>query len=178
MPTPCRLIHKTGERVTIHLRCPQGHFFRIAGTETDWTAGLVGYKAAHPVLICSDCGEAQKVEAMGRNAVYDTSDGDPHPGDMYWMPDHRNAQGVVECHYWDNCEGEHLHVVLPNGHHWDVDSRASNCTRKEDRAHRCWIRSGEPPRVTAGKSGNTCSAGAGSILSGNYHGFLRDGMLT
>lgn len=83
---------------------------------------------------------------------------------------------------WPTPDGIHLMVLLPNGHTWHVDAQASNCTRKDEepRRHFCWIRSGDPRacNVTAGKQGDTCSAGAGSILSGDYHGFLRDGILT
>lgn len=67
---------------------------------------------------------------------------------------------------------------LPDGHDWQIDSEANNCTRKGDRTHRCWIRTGEPPFFTVGKDGETCSAGAGSILSPGYHGFLQNGILT
>jgi hypothetical protein len=76
-------------------------------------------------------------------------------------------------------DGRGLIVRLPDGHDWRVDGEATNCTRKGDRAHRCWLRDGEPPYVTAGKSGGeTCSAGAGSIASPGYHGFLQNGILT
>lgn len=80
---------------------------------------------------------------------------------------------------WPTPDGIHLMVLLPNGHTWHVDSQASNCTRPGE-PHFCWIRSGDPraANVTAGKDGDTCSAGAGSILSGDYHGFLRNGILT
>lgn len=95
------------------------------------------------------------------------------PGAMWfedWLP--RN-------YFWDNLEGPgHLMVMLPNGSEWNIDSRASNCTLPSDRTHRCWVRSGEPPNVTAGKGGRTCAAGAGSILAGSYHGFLQNGILT
>ena len=83
-----------------------------------------------------------------------------------WMPES-----------WHGPDGHCLVVKTPGGD-WIVDGRASNCTRPDDWTHRCWVREGTPPRVTAGKSGNTCSAGAGSILIGTYHGFLRDGWLT
>jgi len=69
-------------------------------------------------------------------------------------------------------------VILPNGIPWDIDSRAGNCALKDDRLHRCWVRTGEPPDVTVGKSGGpTCAAGAGSIQGGDWHGFLRNGEL-
>lgn len=73
----------------------------------------------------------------------------------------------------------YLMVRLPNGHDWAVDSQASNCTRKGE-THECWVRHGAPRdcRVTVDKDGDTCAAGAGSIQAGDYHGFLRNGVLT
>ncbi len=77
-------------------------------------------------------------------------------------------------------DGIHLIVRCPNGHDWHVDSRASNCTMPDDREHRCWVRHGDPRTepVTVDKNGVTCAAGAGSILAGDYHGFLASGTLT
>lgn len=75
-------------------------------------------------------------------------------------------------------DGRWLVVRLPNGHDWSIDSRCRNCTLPNDDTHRCWVRHGEPPTITVDKNGRTCSAGAGSIQSGNYHGFLRNGELT
>lgn len=73
---------------------------------------------------------------------------------------------------------DHLIVKLPGGHDWDVDSRASNCTRPGDNVHRCWVRHGEPPLVTVDKNDDTCRAGAGSIQVPGWHGYLRNGELT
>ena len=101
--------------------------------------------------------------------LYDTPSGKLEPGCLYWNTDY------PENYYWDNHKGPHLMAVLPNGHHWCIDSRANNCTLPDDRLHRCWVRTGEIPNITVGKGGNTCSAGAGSILSGDYHGFLTKG---
>lgn len=67
---------------------------------------------------------------------------------------------------------------LPDGHDWQIDSEANNCTRKGDRTHRCWIREGEPPFFNVTNNGPTCDAGAGSIQSPGYHGFLQNGVLT
>lgn len=69
-------------------------------------------------------------------------------------------------------------VVKTPGGEWMVDSRASNCDQP-DRPHQCWIRHGDPRTgpVTVDKQGDTCHAGAGSILIGGYHGFLRNGAL-
>ena len=78
---------------------------------------------------------------------------------------------------WDNQFEGPLVVKTPGGE-WVIDSRASNCTRPDDRTHRCWRRHGEPPSLHVDKAGDTCSAGAGSIICGNYHGFLHHGYLT
>lgn len=77
-------------------------------------------------------------------------------------------------------DGRYLVCKVPGkggGHFWHIDGRASNCTRPDDDEHRCWVREGEVPNVTAGKQGNTCDAGAGSIQTDSWHGFLRDGYL-
>jgi hypothetical protein len=85
-----------------------------------------------------------------------------------WLPEH-----------WRGPDGIALMVRLPNGHDWIVDSEASNCTRKGE-PHQCWVRHGDPRKaeVTVDKDGDTCAAGAGSILAGDYHGFLHQGVLT
>ena len=74
-------------------------------------------------------------------------------------------------------DGKYLIVKLPNGSIWTVDGRASNCTMSEDTKHKCWVRHGVPPNITVDKNGLTCAAGAGSILAGGWHGFLRNGEL-
>lgn len=78
-------------------------------------------------------------------------------------------------------DGHSLCARLPNGRDWQIDGGASNCTMPEDAEHRCWIRHGDPRQpetLTVDKNGYTCAAGAGSILSGEYHGFLRNGEFT
>jgi hypothetical protein len=77
---------------------------------------------------------------------------------------------------WVGADGRCLIVRTPGGD-WMIDSRCSNCTMPDDNVHKCWVRHGEPPNITVDKNGNTCSAGAGSILCGSYHGFLREGYL-
>lgn len=76
-------------------------------------------------------------------------------------------------------DGRCLVVRLPNGHDWLVDSQSSNCTRPGE-PHQCWVRHGNPEtgNVHVDKDGDTCAAGAGSIQSGSYHGFLHHGALT
>jgi len=135
---------------------------------------------------------AEPVRQIFHSRLWDTESGELGPGCMFWSDwDHweesvgqRIRDGKVityrvptTCpHGWSNCQGRHLHAICPDGHEWDIDGRASNCTRPEDQEHRCWIRTGEPPDVTAGKTGgDTCSAGAGSIATPSWHGFLRSG---
>ena len=95
---------------------------------------------------------------------------DCQPGAMWWAP--------WMASYAKGPDGRCLVVKLPNGRDWLVDSRASNCGLPNDNEHKCWVRHGEPPNVTVDKNGKTCSAGAGSIQAGDYHGFLHDGYLT
>lgn len=78
-------------------------------------------------------------------------------------------------------QGEHVLMVKTPGGDWVIDGRASNCGMPDDEKqerHHCWVRHGTPPDITVSKQGGpTCSAGAGSILCGSYHGFLREGYL-
>ena len=136
-----------------------GHEFGDDGQWQDWQELL--YRRA-------DTGEQVTLRTM-------PSDGGPAPAppgamwDAWWMPES-----------WRGPDGIALMVRLPNGHDWHVDGEASNCTRKGDRTHRCWIRHGDPRTgsVHVDKDGDTCAAGAGSIQGGDYHGFLHHGVLT
>lgn len=95
---------------------------------------------------------------------------EPVPGMMYyaeWLEDHPS---------WCGSDGKSLHVVCPDRHTWCVDSVANNCTMKDDHKHKCWIRHGTPPMITVDKKGLTCQAGAGSIKTPGYHGFLINGV--
>lgn len=98
--------------------------------------------------------------------------GDIPPGAMWratWLED-------LGSGWWKGPDGQVWIVKTPGGD-WNIDSRASNCTMKDDNAHRCWVRHGTPPELTVDKNGLTCNAGAGSIQAGNWHGFLRNGFL-
>lgn len=121
--------------------------------------------------ICDKCGEKFNPDHLKRK--YNTPSGFLEVGNLYWNTWEDKNQ------YWDNQFTDHLMCVLPNGSHWNIDSRASNCTMKEDRKHRCWVRHGEPETspVNVDKRGHTCKAGQGSIKMGDYHGFLRNGYL-
>lgn len=135
---------------------------------------------------CSHCGTAVPDEdgppsALGETGpyvhrqvftsrLYDSPSGRPEPGDVYRVAWHSPG----DCPYWDNCDGVHLHGVCPNGEDWDVSSRASNCTMRGDRTHRCWTVTGSPEEgnLQVGKGGHTCAAGGGSIMVTGWHGFL------
>ncbi len=94
------------------------------------------------------------------------------PGAMY------RATWCEQFPDWSGPDGKSYIVILPNLSPWQIDGRASNCTMKDDNVHKCWIRHGEAPNFTVDKNGPTCKAGGGSIQSGDYHGFLRNGILT
>ncbi|MHB1419314.1 MAG: hypothetical protein ACYCX4_06940 [Bacillota bacterium] len=136
---------------------------------------------------CDNCGapvplpdgEENVHYQISHERLYNTATGKSEPGDIFWARWKHDPEWKDFYCPWDNCNDPrgHLLCVLPNGNKWDIDGRANNCTRKEDRNHRCWVRTGEPPNIDVGKGGDTCSAGAGSILSGDYHGFLRNGEL-
>jgi len=81
---------------------------------------------------------------------------------------------------WVGADGQAWMCKTPGGE-WHIDGPASNCTDKEGQTrgeHKCWVRHGVAPDFTIDKNGKTCSAGAGSILCGSYHGFLQNGYLT
>lgn len=130
---------------------------------------------------CSATVPAGATKQVFRKTIYDTPSGGLEPGCLFWATwfttHNANGNPISEtCVFHETgCNGHHLHAILPNGHEWDIDGRASNCTLPNDRVHRCWVRHGEPPDVTVDKAGRTCSAGGGSIMAGDYHGFLRNG---
>lgn len=117
----------------------------------------------------TDTGEERFIHSNPEVAAPDVPIAEPGASwNAHWMPSAANQP-----------DGRYLMIRLPNGHDWAVDSRASNCGSPDDNVHRCWIRHGNPRecRVTVDKNGVTCSAGAGSIQGGDWHGFLRDGQL-
>jgi hypothetical protein len=110
--------------------------------------------------------------------------------DVSWFRDHGGGE------QYTGPDGISLAVRTPGGD-WMVDSQCSNCTRTQwgpkeidgklcekvwlGRTHWCWVRHGnprQPETLHVDKAGDTCAAGAGSILCGSYHGFLHHGELT
>lgn len=80
-------------------------------------------------------------------------------------------------------QGPHTLVVkLPDGSDWTVDDAANNCNwpggDEAQEKHHCWPYRGIPPNIDVSKEhGTTCTAGAGSIATAHWHGFLRNGYL-
>ncbi len=152
----------------LHEDKPEEHGIQRGGNTED-------YPEERWPRVCEHCNEKFEGKKFHRQVfnkrLYNTASGSPEPGDLYWI------NWYPETMYWDNHSGPMLCAVLPNGREWIIDSRASNCDKPDDRAHRCWVRHGDPETglVNVDKNGHTCSAGAGSIIVGDYHGFLRYG---
>ena len=106
----------------------------------------------------ADTGEVLTLKAMPPGAMWDAE---------WWRDSTGRGSGP---------DGLSLHVKLPDGSTWFVDGPASNCTRK-DVPHNCWVREGDPPNVTIIGGANICGVGGGSIMTPQYHGFLRHGWL-
>jgi hypothetical protein len=136
--------------------------------------------------VCEHCGTPIPMDLVkdgkvtlergtSRQRRFNTLSARPEPGDAWWRDlaaegDHQYCPGR-----WSNCNGRHLFLCLPDGRHWDVMGRASNCDKKEDRLHRCWVLEGDPAKdkiVSVNKRGLTCGAGMGSFVSDHWHGFL------
>lgn len=81
---------------------------------------------------------------------------------------------------WCGHDGRSLICKVPGGAEWMIDGQATNCTLPNDDEHKCWVRHGRPEDGTlhVDKNGKTCSAGAGSIATHNWHGFLHGGVLS
>ena len=162
---PARL-GKSGAREI--LLCPEG---KPADSDPRWPTK------------CDRCGEAfgpSDPYQLFHDRIYRAADGREWPlrelptGAVY------NASWYADMG-WVGPDGRSLVVILPtpDRHPWCIDSRASNCTMKNDSVHRCWVRHGRPEDGTlhVDKNGHTCAAGAGSIGVPGYHGFLHHGAL-
>lgn len=133
--------------------CVCGFAFSPAANRSTWRQQLVAR---------ADTGEIfEGYRALPPGAVWNAS----------WMADRDGYTGP---------DGRSLICKLPDGHDWMIDGRASNCTLPDDTVHKCWVRHGRPEDGTlhVDKNGVTCAAGAGSIATPKYHGFLHHGHLT
>ena len=132
---------------------------------------------------CEHCGsvfDSKASRQLWKNRVYRRTD----TGETFVKsPSKQMPVGALwDAWYRGNRRGPDdifLMCQTPGGE-WGIDDRATNCTMPEDREHRCWCRHNNPKTepVTVDKNGNTCAAGAGSIIIGDYHGFLQNGILT
>ena len=95
-----------------------------------------------------------------------------------WISE-RRKDGSTGCGYMIGDDHRSLVIKCPDGHDWMIDLRARNCTMKDESTHHCWVRHGRPEDGTlhVDKNGLTCDAGAGSIDTGTWHGFLHNGEL-
>jgi hypothetical protein len=90
-----------------------------------------------------------------------------------------NASWMLNCGFYTHkTEDNRILCVKTPGGDWNIDAFADNCTRKGEE-HACWVRHGKPEDGTlhVDKNGDTCAAGAGSIIIGGWHGFLHNGQL-
>ncbi len=149
-------------------------------THCDCGAELKGHRHVFTQLLWRrlDTGEILTLRDMPDGAMYHAN----------WFAKYKHFTGL---------DGLSLHVRVPERHDWNIDGRASNCDSPcatcaapynahqgrdhhyvDSRPdHKCWIRHGTPPNITVDKAGNTCGAGGGSILTKQWHGFLRNGVL-
>lgn len=126
----------------------------------EYTGAYTGFVngVSSPILRNLETGEEQSSQDLPAGALYAA----PKEPSVYQT----GADGLAIC-----CK-------LPDGETWFIDGRASNCTMKDDNLHRCWVRHGTVgEKLTVDKQGLTCKAGAGSIKTSSYHGFLRNGEL-
>lgn len=150
---------------------------RFEPTDPRWPA-----KCEHCAYVFQDCDPRQ----VFQDSIYRRADtGEEFPlrelplGAMYfadWM--------IHEGSGWNRGpDGHCLIVIVPTTGmrptQWAVDGRCNNCTLPKDDAHKCWVRHGNPATepVHVDKAGHTCSAGAGSIQTSGWHGFLDHGWL-
>jgi hypothetical protein len=104
------------------------------------------------------------------------------PNGNTWMVDSRASNCDSPCskcgkayNQHINPQGQFIGYCDSNKTQWQQDPYY-----QDSRPHKCWVRHGDPKTGTVhvDKNGVTCGAGAGSIASGSYHGFLHNGFLT
>lgn len=199
MDVPIFWCEETGVR-----SCYRGHWCSACSTSTRveepveaWDTDFPEPRPVHP---CKQCGKDVPMNSRGLEREMrrvDTgetfrSHGDLPVGAVWemlrddresphnWRQSPRPDGKVYIIHRPNKQDRRVLVVKLPDGHDWVIDSRCNNCTLPDDDKHWCWVRHGRPEDGTlhVDKNGRTCSAGAGSIATSKYHGFLHHGKLT
>lgn len=97
------------------------------------------------------------------------------PNGWEWNVDSRASNCDSPCQHCQ--QPYHSHNTETCSNPGDGEHKWTKGAYVDGRPHACWVRHGEPPLVTVDKNGVTCNAGAGSIIGGNWHGFLRNGVL-
>lgn len=178
-PVSIFFVVPTGEfEVFESFECKAGHFNRIpVGRFGEGERPEAPWGKTIP---CPKCGEPARLFSQGWDQIYRRYDtGEELPAKL---PPGAVREGIYQGKAIPPLgpDGRSLWCILPNGHEWGIDGRASNCTMPDDNEHRCWVRTGKPEDGTLNvgkKGGPTCAAGAGSIWAGDFHGFLRNGVL-
>lgn len=127
---------------------------------------------------CDHCGATPAADAVVarqfyRAFQYDSPEGVPQRGDCFYR-----VMGKGHFCDWDDCDGRHLIIVLPTPSYfeWDTVHRASNCSQPADRAHRCWVVEGEPPKLSSVNSPRRCHGDKRSLeVTGVFHKTLENG---
>lgn len=141
------------------------------GRFTDWIDYPSGGRGRSTIFRNLDTGEERAAGDLPIGALY-ANEREPGAGPNAWPPAGYDGLSIA-CVCIGNSGPD-------SRHHWHIDYRASNCTMKDDKDHRCWVRHGTVgEKLTVDKNGKTCAAGAGSFFMDNqrWHGFLRNGVL-
>lgn len=68
-------------------------------------------------------------------------------------------------------------IVRTPGGDWCPDSPDANCGMLEDKLHKCWIRRGEPSKLSIDRNGILCSRPDGLAQVGRWLGSVQDGYI-
>jgi len=136
-------------------------WWRYTGRYTEFSGGI-----SSPILVRLDTAEERTQRELPIGAL--------------WAVE-VSPEGIDHSEkYYKNLRGDDGHSIvckLPGDHIWYIDGSCSNCDRRQE-PHHCWVRHGTiGDALTVDKAGNTCSAGAGSVIVDGWHGFLRNGAL-
>jgi len=166
-------------RPTITCQCGAEVEMNSAGLDAEYRAPSTGQVFERVRDLPPGAVWAQRPRDLGERQLCNWISNKDEAGKPF--PEPKKGEGGKQIRFMDRPgrDGRVLICRMPDGHDWVIDSRANNCTLPLDDKHWCWVREGRPEDGTlnVSKSGRTCSAGAGSIATPGYHGFLRHGRL-
>jgi hypothetical protein len=196
MGIPVFFCERTGRRFYHRVfHCGEcGHHMKVPCDQADYDAFGDGPRAERS---CAECGATITQNGCGSVEEFQRADTgalltELPPGAVYevlgyyddrkpynWRQSPREDGKRFIVTRRNEQDGRVLACVCPDGHHWTIDARASNCTMPDDDGHWCWVRHGRPEDGTlhVDKEGVTCAEGAGSIQTSQWHGFLHNGQL-